>query len=247
MFGKTKEICCICNQSEGDKKIAGGMICKKCISDCGQFLLTLSWKNVSVERVQQAISANKQNQEYLNIFHSTNKFEKYVDIDENNKLWKVPCFSPNIIFSYNDIISYELLQDGEAITKGGLGGAVVGGALFGGVGAIVGGNVGSKKTKQEISEYRIKIVTRNICYPEIYINFLITGKVKSDSILYKTYVGNAQHVLSLLAIITDSASNISTSSSISIPDEIIKYKKLLDEGIITQEEFDTKRAQLLNL
>ena len=30
-------------------------------------------------------------------------------------------------------------------------------------------------------------------------------------------------------------------------DEIIKYKKLLDLGIITQEEFDAKKKQLLNL
>ena len=34
---------------------------------------------------------------------------------------------------------------------------------------------------------------------------------------------------------------------ISVPDEIRKYKELLDEGIITQEEFDAKKSQLLNL
>jgi len=30
-------------------------------------------------------------------------------------------------------------------------------------------------------------------------------------------------------------------------DEIRKYKNLLDDGIITQEEFDKKKTQLLNL
>lgn len=35
--------------------------------------------------------------------------------------------------------------------------------------------------------------------------------------------------------------------SVSVPDEIRKYKELLDEGIITQEEFDAKKKQLLNL
>lgn len=247
MFGKKKETCCICNQNEGDKKIANGTVCQNCISNCGQFLITLSWKNVSSERVRQAIDANTLNKEYLNVFHSTNSFEKYIDIDENNKLWKTPCCSNNIVFAYNDIISYELLQNGEAITKGSLGGAVIGGALFGGVGAIVGGSVGAKKTKQEISEFRIKIVTRNICYPEVYINFLTTGKVKSDSFLYKTYSDSAQRVLSLLAIIVDSGSNAPVASPVSVPDEILKYKKLLDDGIITQEEFDAKKQQLLNL
>lgn len=243
MFGRKKETCCICNQNEGDKKIIEGMICKDCISKCGHFLLTLSWRNVSSERVKQAIRANEINVKNLSIFHATNKFEKYIELDENNRLWKAPCFSPTLVFSYDEVISYELLQDGETVTKGGLGSAVVGGALFGGVGAIVGSNVGSKKTKQEINEYRIKIVTKNICYPEVYINFLTAGTIKSNGLLYKTYAGHAQHILSLLAIITRNQETATISSA----DEIRKYKNLLDEGIITQEEFDSKKSQLLNL
>ena len=35
-------------------------------------------------------------------------------------------------------------------------------------------------------------------------------------------------------------------TSASIADELIKYKNLLDTGAITQEEFDKKKAQLLN-
>ena len=34
--------------------------------------------------------------------------------------------------------------------------------------------------------------------------------------------------------------------SVSMADELIKYKNLLDTGVITQEEFDKKKAQLLN-
>lgn len=202
MFGKKKELCCICGQNEGDKKIIEGMICKNCISKCGQFLITLNWKNISSDRVKQAISANEINAKYLDTFHATKKCEKYFEMDENNQLWKVPCFSPTLVFPYSDIVGYELLQDGVTVTKGSVGGAIVGGALFGGVGAIVGSGMGSK-TKQEINEYRIKIITKNICYPEVFINFLTTGKVKSDSILYKTHSGNAQHILSLLTIITN--------------------------------------------
>ncbi|MCI1921934.1 MAG: SHOCT domain-containing protein [Liquorilactobacillus nagelii] len=37
------------------------------------------------------------------------------------------------------------------------------------------------------------------------------------------------------------------SSQVSIPDEIAKYKKLADNGTITQEEFEAKKKQLLNL
>ena len=37
-----------------------------------------------------------------------------------------------------------------------------------------------------------------------------------------------------------------TETSVSMADELIKYKNLLDTGVITQEEFDKKKAQLLN-
>lgn len=33
----------------------------------------------------------------------------------------------------------------------------------------------------------------------------------------------------------------------SVADEIIKFKQLLDAGVITQEEFDTKKSQLLSI
>lgn len=38
-----------------------------------------------------------------------------------------------------------------------------------------------------------------------------------------------------------------TNSSTSVADEILKFKQLLDIGAITQEEFDTKKKELLNL
>jgi len=37
------------------------------------------------------------------------------------------------------------------------------------------------------------------------------------------------------------------SSAISAADELIKFKELLDMGILTQEEFDAKKKQLLGL
>lgn len=37
------------------------------------------------------------------------------------------------------------------------------------------------------------------------------------------------------------------ATPISVPDEILKYKRLLDAGVITQEEFEKKKEQLLNL
>ena len=37
------------------------------------------------------------------------------------------------------------------------------------------------------------------------------------------------------------------SNNMSIPDEIRQYKQLFDDGIITKEEFESKKKQLLRL
>ncbi|MDY4428021.1 MAG: SHOCT domain-containing protein [Lachnospiraceae bacterium] len=42
-------------------------------------------------------------------------------------------------------------------------------------------------------------------------------------------------------------SDKTTGQAISGADEILKYKELLDMGIISQEEFDAKKKQILNL
>ena len=40
---------------------------------------------------------------------------------------------------------------------------------------------------------------------------------------------------------------LENKSEMSIPDEILKFKNLMDQGIISEEEFQTKKKQLLNL
>ncbi len=42
-------------------------------------------------------------------------------------------------------------------------------------------------------------------------------------------------------------SSTNSINQFSSADELIKYKQLLDDGVITQEEFNSKKKQLLNL
>ena len=58
----------------------------------------------------------------------------------------------------------------------------------------------------------------------------------------------AQEALSVLSSKTQcQKSENSAYDEVPAADEILKFKKLLDEGIITQEEFDLKKKQLLGL
>ena len=72
--------------------------------------------------------------------------------------------------------------------------------------------------------------------------------------LYKQHLQEAQDIGALLDYICTNTKSVQLSGSgsnsintISAADEIRKYKELLDEGIITQEEYDAKRKQLLGL
>lgn len=173
-------------------------------------------------------------------------------IDDNNKTWLID--NRNMlnktmpkIYNYSDIVDYELLEDGESIASGGLGRALVGGVLFGGVGAIVGGVTGGKKSKPICNSLRIKITTNDINNPTVYVDFLNTS-TKKDNIIYKTWFDLAQKCLSTLQLITNgNKEEIKDKPVESNADEILKFKNLLDQGIISQEEFEIKKKQLLNL
>lgn len=88
----------------------------------------------------------------------------YLEIDSLQHKWSISNnFNGKVIwYNYEDILSFELLEDGETITSGGLGRAVVGGLAFGAAGAIVGGVTGGKKSKSLCTSLSIKISINDI-------------------------------------------------------------------------------------
>ena len=245
---KEKELCTICEQNESSKKLSDGFICKDCMKKCSPFInaFLADWKTISRDKAINAIKDHENNLDRIQAFDKTQSVGTYLEVDSVNKFWKVSSI-PNVIFLYNEIIDFELLENGQTVTKGSLSGAVVGAALFGGVGAVV-GSVAGKKQKQEIIEYKIKITTNNIYFPSVYIDFLSNGKVKDGSFTQKLNVKLAQEALSLLTQITNSSTQQqSTPNTTSVADEILKLKQLMDSGIISEEEFNSKKTQLLNL
>lgn len=155
---------------------------------------------------------------------------------ENYKFEDVKC-------QYKDIVDFELLQDNESISSGGLGRALVGGALLGSVGAVVGAVTGDKKAKGTCKSLKIKLTVKNNTRPTIYIDF-ITKEIKTEKNEYKKFFQMAQDCLSKFDIICKVQN---TTSNVSAADEILKYKQLLDANVITSEEFELKKKQLLGL
>lgn len=192
----------------------------------------------------------------ISIFSPTKEVGDYFAVDENNQLWAVgkgifSSLKNAIPHHYSDIVDFELIEDDSCIIKGGIGRAVVGGMLFGGVGAIVGGSTGKKKVKQTCSNLMVKITVNNMDAPVEYIK-LISSTTEKNSMIYRGAYQDAQEIISLLQLICSQQSEIGTDSqnnlsSISAADEIRKFKELMDDGIITEEEFLAKKKELLGL
>lgn len=258
LFG-SKVLCCVCNAECGglnkfpikDKEY----ICSSCFDKGG--LKNQPIKTLSVDDVKRLIEKRNANLEEVKKFKATKEVAGWLKVDEPNRKWLIPDGTGGkiknpTVYSYDDVVDYELLEDGNSIAKGGIGGAVAGGLLFGGVGAIVGGTTGKKKTKSTCTSLKLKITLNSMEHPTEYINF-ITVETKKDSFLYKLVEPQSQECLSIFQLMCESnkaAAQQSTQpaqQSVSVADEIKKFKELLDMGAITQEEFDAKKKELLNL
>lgn len=199
-------------------------------------------------------------------FVATHRVAGYLEINETERKLFIPykgdgSFSSRMnymkngskprVYNYEDILSFELLEDGEMITSGGLGSAALGGIVFGGTGAIVGAITGKKKSKPVCTSLSLKITINDQQNPVEHIEF-ISSPAKKDGFGYKFALENAQKCSSMLEIICNDVKNKAGVSEqktmpLSEADEIFKFKNLLDAGVITQEEFELKKKQLLGL
>lgn len=255
-FFDLKATCAICNKEVGLNRyqIANKeWICPSCYKKCGFNAMT-PIKKMTVADINAAISVREAKTEELNSFNATKKIGSYIEFDDDQKKWLIPDGffggkkNPKI-YKYSDIVDFELLEDGESITKGGLGRAVTGGVLLGPLGAVVGGVTGHKKNKSICNSLKIKVTINDISNPTVYINF-VTAQTKKDGILYKSAYKLAQDCLSTFQLICNSQEEKQENNNVaavSNADEILKYKNLLDSGIITEEEFNAKKKQLLGL
>ncbi|MEK7001074.1 SHOCT domain-containing protein [Clostridioides difficile] len=255
LFGG-KEPCCICGE-KGKQKISDGVICSECLKKYKDTFSIVEptdvIKKISSEEIKKSISLTLENRKKFESFNASKKVGIYLLVDENKKQLIISDKISNLnknkrVYDFREIISFELLEDDETIVKSGLGGAIGGGLLFGETGAIAGSILGKKKIKTYVNSLKIKITINNIKNSTKYI-YLINSKTSTNSSLYKESYNYAQEILSTLSIITSSESIEDKKESISssTADEILKYKNLLNMEAITQEEFDAKKKELLNL
>lgn len=107
-------------------------------------------------------------------------------------------------YEYKDIYSSEVYIDGQTITKtqraSQIGGVIIGGALLGTAGVLIGGLSGKTQSSQDaVKKIDIRFVVNDTASPYCEIN-LSDMVVKTNSPLYKNLIKQAHHWHSLLEV-----------------------------------------------
>lgn len=176
-------------------------------------------------------------------------------IDNIQKLWAVNEWteSTNIkIYKFSDLIDFELIEDDISLMSGGMGKALVGGALGGTKGAII-GSAGSRQIKQKVTRLEIKIRTNDFEHPQQTIQLIKGFGLSKSSPAYDQYFDAAQEIIGLLNYIatngklTQPEATVPAVSKDNLGSKLRELNELKNEGIITVEEFEAKKKELLNL
>jgi len=226
----------------------------------------------------QAINLQEMKDEYNQLlsnlpdFKATNIFMNdwglLIAIDDVNKKIVIKTKTKKLsTYNYNDILSCEVLEDDISIYKKSttrtVGGAVLGGVIAGGAGAVVGGLSGQQTKNKKYKNIQLKLVMKDTSNPNIFISFfdvnIVTSNTKqsideSESIygpMLKTARKQVNKWKDIITIIIDKVDNDHNSkdnlndTSNSIADELLKLNELKEKGILTEEEFIEQKNNLL--
>ncbi len=206
---------------------------------------------IATERKNNLVTTTKGDKIF---WKPTTIINEYLEIDDLHET--VAIFERNIFnkfhlahkINYTDILSFELQENTKTVitSNSGLSNILSNQFLFGeDTGAIVASNMASKEIRKLIQSLRIEINLKSISEEPIHIEFI------NNSLMLKYSIAKAEEIVNALARIQNKAmemdDNPYSSDLSNSADEIRKYKALLDDGIITANEYEAKKKQLLNI
>ena len=259
LFTNDKKPCPVCGNGTSNlmaTKIANKTpICSKCSE-----LISMEDKKVkelSAEGLKEHLAMREENAKYLeNIFRPTKEIavgNTKLMIDEVNKVFTIPLYiCGNVdnppVFKFEELIGYELLAETQ---------------------------VAERFYKADVSPQYMQLVFRTLTHMFDVNSIYLEGPCSCSLILYLTnpcwskvtssagYAGHDTNIkyhvgqhLEGLQIVTAALLEMmgyrtigdsSRGNADSTDEKLMKFKELLDAGVITQEEFDEKERQLLEI
>ncbi|RMC46827.1 DUF4428 domain-containing protein [Lactobacillus sp. ESL0230] len=146
----------------------------------------------------------------------------------------------------DEIVSYRVNEKGHdknkhhVFTR-----AAVGAIIAGPAGAVIAGTTGGK-----INEYidELGVIINLADGSNFEVSLLNAKNNKADGFFVRHAYSELNHVIAILDGWKATKKAVEdTKDNTDAPAEIRRYKQLMDDGIITQEEFEAKKKQLLGL
>ena len=246
---------------------SAGTACFKC-PDCGAICQSAYCFTCEKDLPQQAkyfapSTSSRGNVDALHYdkptgFSYERKVSGYLTVDTFNKTFTIKHGGNH---TFGDLVSFELYENNSVLQKGGVGRALVGGALFGSTGAIVG--AATRKSHSVVDSLYIRLT----CKSGMEKITFISSPTDRNGIFYKSIRNTCDEVMAELELILAEKQNaaakneaeqeatppppVQQSATVEqsptlIADELLKLKQLLDMGVLTEEEFNQQKQKLLN-
>lgn len=207
----------------------------------------------------------------INIIHDKNfTLSKVINIQTSGLVtnkWLIDDTNRKFIFKkgekyskayrFEDIIDYEVYENGASRVQGRAGSALIGGAFFGIGGAIVGSSR-ARNISNECNQLKLIIRVHDLKNPQIVFTYINGLKYDKASVTYKSMIDNIQYICSTLEYMTHEKTPVkpSTSTTTQVPqviatkskkESLIELKEMLDLGLITESDYEQKKKQILEL
>lgn len=195
--------------------------------------------------------------QYVFIIDNIGRIVYYLDSEQTKEI------------PFDQIISVEVIEDNSLLssksTTRTVGGALLGAALAGGAGMVVGGLSGDSSQKKKVSQVSVKIRIRDYSSPSLLIICFdaqkLTGhaEIKTNDNLYgqcyKEELQNARNIADYVSVIIDEVDKKEKQTLIqqpfsdnkhSVADELAKLAALKEQGILTEVEFQAQKDRILS-
>lgn len=175
-----------------------------------------------------------------------------IDVDSKEKLLGMYSYfeSEAIIVKFNEVLDFEIIENGNSVISSRSGSAVVGGLLFGGLGAVAGAS-GSRAINDECTMLKLKIYTSDIQNSVITLDFLDDSIPKVCG-LYEELTEIINEMISLLKIAIENNKAINESIENTKQNQgnqlssLKELAELKEQGIITEKEFNETKKKILS-
>ena len=176
-------------------------------------------------------------------------------IDDHKKEFVVILSKSRTILEYafDSLVDYELYEDGRSIIKSAAENTAFADTLLYGKAGAAAAATAPKEVHEYCSDVHITLVINDMKRPQIIIP-LISMETLKTSVEYRFAIETAKKITAMCAVIKANQTSKETkeekaekTDSADQYEEISKIFELKEKGIITEDEFNIKKKQLLGL